>query len=58
MTDRRWLVETLRHLGYTREAEAALQELPDEISMDQVQAFGDRYGISRDELMNRMGGSP
>jgi len=58
MADRSWLVETLRHLGYTREADAALRELPDEISLDQVQAFGDRHGINRDELMNRMGGSP
>jgi hypothetical protein len=58
MADRNWLVETLRHLGYTREADAALRELPDEISVDQVKAFGDRHDINRDELMNRMGGSP
>jgi hypothetical protein len=58
MADRSWLIETLRQLGFTREADAALQELPDEISLDQVKAFGDRYGISRDELVSRMGGSP
>jgi hypothetical protein len=58
MADRSWLVETLRQLGFTREADAALHELPDEISLDQVKAFGDRHGISRDELMSRMGGSP
>ena len=58
MTERSWLVETLRQLGYAREADAALRELPDEISLDQIKAFGDRFGISRDELMSRMGGSP
>jgi hypothetical protein len=58
MADRSWFVQILRHLGYTREADAALRELPDQLSLDQVIEFGDRYGISRDELMSRMGGSP
>ena len=58
MSDRSWLVEILRHLGYTREADAALQELPDEISHDQVNDFCDRHGINRDEMTNQMGGSP
>ena len=58
MEDRSWLVQMLRQLGYTREADAALRELPDEPSLDEVKAFGDRHGISHDELTSRMGGSP
>jgi hypothetical protein len=58
MQQRSWLVEVLRHLGYTQAADAALQELPKEVSMDQIIAFGDRHGISRDDLTSRMGGSP
>lgn len=55
---RQWLVETLRHIGYPQVAEDALRDLPDEIELEQLEEFGDRHGISRDELISRMGGSP
>lgn len=55
---RQWLVKTLRHLGYERAADAALQDLPDQIDLRQLQEFGDRYEISPGELTDRMGGSP
>jgi hypothetical protein len=54
----RWVVDTLRHLGYVKEADEALRDLPDEIDRGQLTEFGDRHGISRDDLINRMGGSP
>jgi hypothetical protein len=56
--DRQWLIDTLRRLGYTEAADQAARELPDQLSDEQVRKFGDRYGISRDELASRMGGSP
>lgn len=56
--DRNWIVDQLRHIGYTREADEAAQTLPTEVSAEELMAFGDRHGISRDELINRMGGSP
>jgi hypothetical protein len=56
--DRQWVVDTLRHLGYVHEAEEAARVLPDPVEMEQLSAFGDRYGISMAELMSRMGGSP
>lgn len=55
---RRWVVDTLRRIGYSEEADEALRVLPDEVEMEQLEEFGDRHGISRDELINRMGGSP
>lgn len=55
---RQWLVDTLRRIGYLQEADDALRVLPDEIDLQQLKEFGDRHGISRDELINRMGGSP
>lgn len=58
MVEKDWLVNLLRHLGYTQEADAALREMPDQISREELKAFGDRHGISRDELTNRSGGSP
>jgi len=54
---RRWLVDILRRLGYTQAADAALREMPDEFDLKQLQEFGDRHGISRDEVTDAMGGS-
>jgi hypothetical protein len=56
--ERQWIIDQLRHIGYTREADDAAQTLPKEVSAEELMAFGDRHGISRDELINRMGGSP
>ena len=55
---RQWVVDTLRHIGYPQAADAALHELPDGIDLEQLQVFGDKHGINRDDLVSRMGGSP
>lgn len=55
---RQWVVDTLRRNGYLQEADEALRVLPEEVDAKQLQEFGDRHGISRDELISRMGGSP
>jgi hypothetical protein len=55
---RKWLVDTLRHIGYSQAADEALRVLPEHIELKELQEFGDKYGISRDELTSRMGGSP
>ena len=55
---RQWVVDTLRHLGFAKEAEEALQELPEEIDGEQLREFGDRHGIGSNTLTDRMGGSP
>ena len=56
--DRQWVVDTLRRLGYTQAADEAAQMLPDEVSVEQLLDFADRHGISRDDVISRMGGSP
>jgi hypothetical protein len=56
--DRQWIIDELRRLGYTQEADDAKQMLPDEVSEEDLRAFSNRHGISRDELTSRMGGSP
>jgi hypothetical protein len=56
--DRQWVADTLRHLGYEKEADEALRVLPEEIERDQLKEFGDQHGISLGEMVNRMGGSP
>ena len=56
--DRQWVIDLLRRLGYTRAAEEAARELPDPVTMEEIRSFGVRHGISRDELISEMGGSP
>jgi hypothetical protein len=55
---RRWVVNLLREIGHPEAADSAARELPDPVEMDQVKEFGDKHGITRDELVSRMGGSP
>jgi hypothetical protein len=55
---RQWLADTLRRLGYQQEADEALRVLPEEVDFQQLEEFADRHGISRDEVVSRMGGSP
>ena len=55
---RQWVVDTLRRIGYQQEADEALRVLPEEVDRRQLEEFGNRHGISRDELVSRMGGSP
>ncbi len=55
---RQWMVDLLRHLGYAAEADEAARVLPDPVDLEQVRKFADRHGISRSELMDRLGSSP
>ena len=55
---RQWVTETLRRLGYSRQAEEALRVLPDPVDLKQVEEFGDQHGIFYDDLISRSGGSP
>jgi hypothetical protein len=55
---RQWVADSLRRMGYPQAADEALQDLPEEVDRQQVEEFCQRYGISRDEMVSRMGGSP
>lgn len=55
---RQWVADTLRRLGYAQQADEALNELPDPVDYERVLRFGEQHGVSRDELIDRMGGSP
>jgi hypothetical protein len=55
---KQWLVNILRRLGYTQAANDALREMPEEFDLKKLQEFGERHGISRDEVTDAMGGSP
>jgi hypothetical protein len=51
-------VDLLRRTGFPEAADEALRVLPDPVDLDQVVAWGAPHGITRDELISRMGGSP
>ena len=55
---RQWVVDTLRRMGYQEEADEASQDLPEEISLEQLEKFGDQHGLDRETMVERMGGSP
>jgi len=58
MIPRHELVRILRNAGLSEVAEEAERSLPDEVDLDRAADFGAQYGVTRDELISRMGGSP
>ncbi len=55
---REYVADRLRSQGFPELADAALRELPDPVDVDQIEAWGMRYGVTKDDLISRMGGSP
>ncbi|MGH7764021.1 MAG: hypothetical protein ACREOM_06350 [Candidatus Dormibacteraceae bacterium] len=55
---RQWLVDILRRIGHTKAADDASREMPEEFDLKQLQEFGEKHGISRDEVTDALGGSP
>ena len=55
---RQQVADVLRRTGFPEVADDALRLLPDQIDFDQLAIWAERYGITRDELVSRMGGSP
>jgi hypothetical protein len=52
------VVDLLRRAGLPEVAEEADRDLPDPVDLELVAKWGERYGITRDMLISRMGGSP
>jgi hypothetical protein len=55
---RQHVIDVLNRLGYTELAEEASRVLPDPVDAEQLSMLANQYGVSRDELISRMGGSP
>jgi hypothetical protein len=55
---RQHVLDVLRTAGFSEAAEELSRTLPDELDLDEVERIVLQYGISRDELTSRMGGSP
>jgi len=55
---RQEVVDVLRNAGLREAAGEAMRALPDPVDLDHVEEWGARHGITRDDLISRMGGSP
>ena len=55
---RREIVSVMRRTGYTELADEAERVLPDPVDADQLQAFAAQHGVSKDDMISEMGGSP
>lgn len=55
---RQHITDMLRRVGFSELADMALRELPDPVDTEQLETWGIRYGVSMDDLISRMGGSP
>ena len=55
---RQHVIEILQKAGLPDIARDADQRLPDPIDYDDAASFLAGYGISKDELISRVGGSP
>jgi hypothetical protein len=55
---RQHVVDILRIAGLPELAEEAHRVLPDQVEYNYAERFLARYGITKDELISRRGGSP
>jgi hypothetical protein len=55
---RQFVVDRLRRMGMTQAADEAARVLPDPVDRAEVAAFCEQHGLSRDEMIDLMGGSP
>ena len=57
-TSNQEVVRMLRKAGFRETADEAMRDLPDPVDLDHVQDWGRQRGITRDDLISQMGGSP
>lgn len=55
---RQQVVDVLHRLGHGHLVEEAERVLPDPVDYDELGEWAQRHGVTRDELVSRMGGSP
>jgi hypothetical protein len=55
---RQYIIQMLRRAGLSDVAAAAQKSLPDPVDSKALEHFCARYGLSKQSLTDRMGGSP
>jgi hypothetical protein len=52
------VIDVLKRTGHTHLVDEASRVLPDPVDVDQASAWLMRHGLTHDDLISRMGGSP
>jgi hypothetical protein len=52
------VIDLLNRLGHKQLAEEASRVLPDPVDADEVATWGMQHGLTHDDLVSQMGGSP
>jgi hypothetical protein len=52
------VVDMLRRWGYLGLADEALRDLPDPVDLDELREWNMRHGVTHDDIISAMGGSP
>lgn len=55
---RQHVVNVMRRSGHADLAEEASRDLPDPVDLDRVMDWALQHGLSHDDLISQMGGSP
>ncbi|MGD0559268.1 MAG: hypothetical protein ABSA93_30370 [Streptosporangiaceae bacterium] len=55
---RQHVIDLLNRLGHKQLAEEASRVLPDPVDADAVATWGMQHGLTHDDLVSQMGGSP
>jgi hypothetical protein len=55
---RQYVVDQLNRMGYAEIAVEASRELPDPVDINLLEGWCMQHGLSRDDVISRMGGSP
>jgi hypothetical protein len=55
---RQWVVDLMNRVGFRELADEAARDLPDPVDVHRLEEWCKRHGLSYDDLVSRMGGSP
>ena len=55
---RQHVIDVLHRLRYPELADEASRDLPDPVDIDRLKAWVTQHGLSHDEMVSQMGGSP
>ena len=55
---RQHVVDELNRMGYTALAVEASRDLPDPVDINRLEEWCLEHGLSQDDVISRMGGSP
>jgi hypothetical protein len=55
---RQYVIDLLNRLRYTQLAQEASRVLPDPVDADKLAEWGVEHGLTYDDLVSQMGGSP